>query len=225
MKGYGHMTAHAFSLNDHLELETEKNPNRSYFAILRGNQPQFSIGNLQADIQAEAEYWMTMLPGSDGKSFLQVFESVQHVFDALKHEGNALKDAEKALDAHKQAEWGEASKYYASALSDLHFAISDWNFVIHEVGDDSPFDPYYPSKAEREKNNTEEPPRASYADMCEISPLLFRIFHNIDRLFCVGQELVQRQMTCLTVYMREAESQHAASREERAAEYRGSQLD
>ncbi len=212
------MTVHALSFNGHLELEIGKHPERTYLATLLKSQPQFSIDNLQAEIQTEAEHWMTMFSSSDGKSFLQVFEIVEHIFDALKHEGNALKDVEKALAAHKQAEWGEASKYYGSALSDLHFAVSDWNFAIHEVADDCPFDPYYPSKAEREKHNIEEPPRASYEDMREISPLLFRIFRNVDRVFCLGQELVQRQMTCLTIYMQEAEAHHAASREGRTEE-------
>jgi len=54
--------------------------------------------------------------------------------------------------------------------------------------------------------------------MCEISPDLFRIFRNTDRVFCVGQELIQRQMTCLSNYMQEAEAQHATSREERIEE-------
>jgi hypothetical protein len=212
------MTVHALTFNGHLELEIGKHPERTYLATLLKSQPQFSIDNLQAEIQAEAEYWMTMFSGSDGKSFLEVFKSVEHVFDALKHEGDALKDVQRGLDAHKAGEWGEASKYYGSAIGDLHFAISDWNFATHEIADDSPFDPYYPSKAEREKHNIKEPPRASYEDMREISPMLFRIFRNVDRILCLGQELVQRQITCLTIYMQKAEAQHAASREERTEE-------
>ncbi|SRR5579884_147106 len=208
------MATHALTFNAHLELEIGKHPERTYLATLLNSQPQFSIDNLQADIQTEAEHWMEMFSGSDGKSFLEVFKSVEHVFDALKHEGDALKDVQRGLDAQKAGEWGEASKNYSSALSDLHFAISDWNFAIHHMADDSPFDPYYPSKAEREKHNIEEPPRASYEDMREISPLLFRIYRNIDRVLCVGQELAQRQFSCLTAYMQEAEAQHAASRTE-----------
>ena len=212
------MTTQALTFNAHLELEMGKHPERTYLAALLNSQPQFSIENLRAEIQAEAEYWMTLFSSSDGKSFLEVFKSVEHVFDALQHEGRALDDVEKGLGAHKIGEWGEASKHYASALSDLHFAVSDWHFAIHEVADDTPFDPYYPTKEERAKHNIEEPPRASYEDMCEVSPLLFRILRNVDRVLCLGQELAQRQITCLTVYMQGAEAHHAASREEHTAD-------
>lgn len=201
----------ALTMNEHLDLEIGKHPERTFFATLMNSQPQFSIDYLNSEVQTEAEHWMASFSGSDGKSFLEVFKSVEHVFDALKHEGSSLKDVEKAITAHKQGEWGEASKYYGNALSDLHFAVSDWEFAIHEIADDTPFDPYYPSRAEREKHNVEEPPRASYEDMREVAPMLFRIFRNLDRMFCVGQELIQRQITCLTIHMQELEAQQAAS--------------
>jgi hypothetical protein len=202
----------ALSLNEHLELEMAKHPDRSYFATLLASQPQFSPNNLQAEIQGETEYWMSMLNGADAPSFLQTFEGVRHAFDALKHEASALKDIEKAMVAHGKAEWAEAGICYGKAVSDLHFALIDWSFAIHEVADDTPFDPYYPTKAEREKRNVEDPPRASYQDMCAVSPYLFRIYRNMDRIFCIGQELVQRQITCLTTYMQLAEEQEAVPR-------------
>jgi hypothetical protein len=202
------MTAHDLSLNGHLELETEKNPQRSYFATLRGSRPQFSSDNLLAEVQAETEHWMTQLTSTEAASFLQALGGTQHVFDGLQHEARALKDITKALAAHGKGEWGEASRYYGNALSDLHFAM-------HGTANDTPFDPYYPTKEERARHNIEEPPRASYEEMREVSPDLFRIFRNLDRVFCIGQEIVQRQMTCLSNYMQEAKAQYEASREER----------
>ena len=120
-----------------------------------------------------------------------------------------MKDVAKGITAQSKGEWNEAANYYCNALSDLHFAHSDWSFAIHEIADDSPFDNYYPSKAIRQKEGIEEPPRSSFADMSTIAPNLFRIYRNIDRTLCIGQELVQRQITCLTNYMQEAEAQHA----------------
>lgn len=199
------MTIYNDKFNGHLELETLKNPGRSYFTILQNSHPQFSVDNLRAEIQVEAEYWMMMFAGKDGKSFLEVFEGVGHIFDALKHEGGALKDVERAMSAHERADWGEASNYYIRAISDLYNAVSAWGFAMHDIAGDTPFDPYYPQRAERQKHIIEEPPRASYHEMCEVSPLLLRILRNLDRLFCTGQELVQRQMTCLAIYMQKAE--------------------
>lgn len=199
------------NMNDHLKLEISTHPDRTYLATLLDSHPQFSVDNLQAEVQTEAEYWMTMFSSSDGKSFLQVFESVTHIFDALKDEGDALKIVERALLAHKQADWGEASKYYGNAIGDLSSAVTDWRFAIHQIADDTPFDPYYPSRAEWEKHNIEEPPRSSYEEMREVSPLLFRILHNLDRVCCVMQELVQRQMTCLTNYMQAFETQNTTN--------------
>jgi hypothetical protein len=208
-------TIQALSVNDHLELEIGKHPERTFFATLLESRPQFSVDWLLAEVQAETEYWVTLLANpKNGKTFLQNLEGIRHVFDALKHEDSALKDVAYGVTAHSKGDWAEASTYYCKAMSDLHFAHSDWNFAIHELADDTPFDPYYPTKAERVKHNIEDPPRSSDSDMCEVAPGLFRIHRNVDRTFCLGQELVQRQITCLTNYMQEAEAKHTAGSEE-----------
>jgi len=199
----------ALSVNDHLELELSKNLPRTFLSTLLDSRPQFSVDMLNVEVQAETEYWVTLLANpKDGKTFLQTLEGIRHVFDALKHEDSALKDVAMGVTAHSKGDWAEAANYYCRAMSDLHFAHSDWDFAIQELPDDTPFDPYYPMKAERKKHEIEDPPRSSYADMCEVAPSLFRIYRNIDRVFCLGQELVQRQITCLTNYMQEAQAKH-----------------
>ena len=203
------MTHHTHSLNDHLELEIGKHADRSYVTTLLASQPQFSASNLIAELQAETEHWRSLVSSSGIETFLQTFDGIQHIFNGLKHENSALKDVEKALTAHGKHEWAEAGVLYGKAISDLHFALSDWTFAIHSVADDSPFDPYYPTKAEREKHQFEDPPRASYEEMREVSSYLFRLYRNLDRVFCIGQEITQRQITCLTNYMLAAEKQEA----------------
>lgn len=205
-------TTHTRSLNEHLELEIGKHPERTYIATLLASRPQFSPDHLITEVQAETAYWMSLLTEADSDAFLQTFEGVRHAFEALKHEASALKDVERALAAHGKGEWAEAGVFYYKAISDLHFAISDWTFAIHEVADDTPFDPYYANKEERKKHNIEDPPRSSYEDMREVSPHLFRLYRNLERVFCIGQELMQRQITCLTSYMHLAEEQEAARR-------------
>lgn len=196
------------TLNDHLELEVNKHPDRSYLTTLTNSQPQFSASNLFAEAESEAEFWMACLT-ADGKTFLEAFRGNQHAFDALKHEHGALKDIERAIALHGKGAWAEASIRYGKAISDLHFALSDWNFAIHEYADDSPFDPYYPGKEERVKYDIEEPPRTSYEDMRQIAPFLFRIYRNLDRLFVIGQEITQRQIACLMAHTQVLEEQQA----------------
>jgi hypothetical protein len=205
----------ALSLNGHLELEMSKYPDRTFFATLLNSQPQFSADNLIAEIQAETEYWITRLANpKNGTTFLQALEGIRHVFDALKHEDKALKDVAKGIAAQGKGEWAEAATYYCKATSDIHFALSDWGFAIHELADDTPFDQYYPTKELRAEHNIEDPPRASYADMCEVAPDLYRLYRNFDRVFCIGQELTQRQFTCLTNYMQAAEKRQVQHHDE-----------
>ena len=204
--------------NEHLDLEIQKHPERLYETKLLASQPQFSAVNLRSEVQAEAEYWKEVLTTMDVASLLETFKGIEHVFDALKHESDALGDLGKALVAHGKKEWADASILYQRTLSDLHFALSDWSFAAHEVADDSPFDPYSSTKEEREKHDIGEPPRSSYADMRAISAHLFRLYQNVDRVLCVGQEITQRQITCLSKYMQAAEEQEATRLREDAAE-------
>src|SRR5262249_42894090 len=137
-------TTQAF--NDHLELEIGKHPDRTFFATLQTSRPQFSVDMLMAEVQTETEYWVTLLANpKNGKSFLENLEGIRHVFDALKHEDSALKDVAKGIASHSKGGWAEAAAYYCKAMSDLHFAHSDWSFAIQEVADDTPFDHYYPT--------------------------------------------------------------------------------
>ena len=199
----------ALRMNEHLDLDLVKHADRLYVQTLVASQPQFSSANLIAEVRAETEYWMQYLSSASPTMFLQSLTNVQHIFDALNHESNALKDVENAIVAHGKREWSEASVLYANAASDLHSAISDWQFAMHEVADDSPFDVYYPTQAQRKKRGIEDPPRASFEEMSEISTSLFRLYRNLDRVFCICQELTQRQISCLMQYMQAAEEQNA----------------
>jgi hypothetical protein len=209
----------ALSLNSHLELEMGKYPDRTFFATLLNSQPQFSADNLIATVQAETEYWMMYFTSiKNGKEFLQTFGGIHHVFDALKHETDALKDLEKALQLHSQGNWADAHKHYCSALMDLHFGFSEWRFAIGKIADETHFDPYHTTAEDRKRHaqqghTVEEPARASYADMQQVSPMLFRLYQNIDRTFCISQEITQRQITCLSNYMQEAEAQETNTHE------------
>lgn len=196
-------------VNEHLELELSKHEERSYLSTLLASRPQFLASNLSAELQAETERWMPLLSTASAETFLQTFEGIKYVFDALKHESRALTDIEKAIVAQGKHEWAEAGTFYGKAVSDLHFALSDWTFAIGQIADDSPFDPYYPTKAERAQHGVEDPPRSSYKEMCGTSASLFQIYRNLDRVFCIGQEIAQRQITCLTNYMQEAEGRDA----------------
>jgi hypothetical protein len=189
------------TLNHHLALEIAKHPEQTYFATLMESQPQFSASNLLADLHSETEYWMALLSDLDGKTFLETLQGARNAFDALKHEKEILKALEKALDAHGKGDWEEASKLYNRTLSEMWFAISDWNSAIQETADESPLDHYYPSQAERRKQDIEEPPRSSDEELRGIAPHLFHIYRNLDRLFCIGQEIAGRQRVCLTNYM------------------------
>jgi len=187
-------------------LEIDKHPEHTYFATLLESQPQFSASNLFAELHSETEYWMALLSDLDGKTFLRALEGARHTFDALKHENRILRHLEKALDAHGKGDWEEACKGYSRTLSEMWFAISDWGSALQETADEGPLDHYYPTQAERRAKNIEEPARSSDEDLQEIAPHLFHIYRNLDRLFCIGQELAGRQRVCLINYLQAREA-------------------
>src|SRR6266700_982470 len=197
------------SLNDHLALEIARHPEHTYFATLIESQPQFSASNLLEELLKETEYWKVLLSDVDSETFLKTLQGARHAFDALQHERKLLALVERALDAHGRGDWEEATKLYSKALHDSWYTISDWGSAIHETTDDTPLDPYYPSRTERRKQDIEEPPRSSYEEISQIAPYLLRIYHNFDRLYCIGQEIAQRQRVCLTNYMQALEERNS----------------
>jgi hypothetical protein len=187
---------------------------------MQKDSPQFSPTRLLENVQAEIVYWTRLLATSPaGAAFLLTLESVSEVVDALQKESEALTDLSKAVEAQESGWWADASNYYTRATSDLRFALSDWCSALCKIGDDTPFDHYYGTRAEREKHQQSEPPRRSLAEMQQVSLYLARAYQNLDRLFCLGVEVTQRQMLCLTRYLAEAEAQ-VSSPETRASAIR-----
>ena len=204
------MTTILQQVGTHLEQGVAQHPERTFITLVNSHS-QFSVDALRAELGSETEYWVKLLASlADGTSFLQALESIRHIFDALKHEDNAMKDVTEGVAAQSRGEWNEAANYYCNAMGDLNSAHFSWSSAIHEIADDTPFDSYLPPEVIRQREGIKEPSRSSYADMSAVAPNLFRIHSNIDRTFCIGQELVQRQITCLTNYMHEAEALQSA---------------
>jgi len=196
------------TIANHTDLEAGRHPDRMYFSKLLAAQPQFSADRLIEEVQKEILYWTGLLNAvPTGGAFTMTFENIEHCVAALRHENDALKDVLNAMRSYASGQWADASNYYTRAISDLHFTLSDWGFALSRIADDTPFDHYRGTTEERRKDKTPEPPRTSLADMQLVSPHLFRIYQNMDRVIAVGVELVQRQITCLTNYMSEAEAQ------------------
>jgi hypothetical protein len=202
------MTEQTGNTTDHQILQAGLHPERLYLATMQNALPQFSVDRLAEHVQAETVYWTGLLStASAGSDFLLTFEQIEHAMNALSSESNALKDLGKAVEAHARCEWADASNCYTQAVTDLHFALGQWCYALCKIGDDTPFDHYYGTRAEREKHQIPEPPRQSLAEMQAVSPVLFRAYQNLDRLLCLGVEVTQRQMLCLTRYLQEAEAQ------------------
>jgi hypothetical protein len=161
-----------------------------------------------ATTQAEVSYWTTLLTTAPaGNAFLSIFENIRHAIEALNQEVDTLRTMEKAVQAQTIGEWANASNYYARAVGSLHFALADWCFALNSIAARTPFNYRRATRAERAEHQIEEPPQASYEEMQQVSLYLFRIYQNMDRIFCLGLALTQRQMMCLTNYMHTAEAQ------------------
>jgi len=189
------MTSSIRTINEHLQVALAHYAERTFVAtLLSSPQMHFSPEALLQWIEEETEYWMAALSeAKDGKTFLQTFEGLQQVFDALKHEEEALEAVRKAVQLHGEGNWADASLFYLQAISNLHFGMFDWSRAAHAIADETPFDPYHTTQEEREKRKARgrevsEPSRASYADMQRVSPQLLRLYQNLDRVFCIGQE-------------------------------------
>lgn len=200
------MTDQTVITTDPLTLQAGLHPERLYLATMQNASPQFSVDRLLEHVQTELVYWTGLLASPTGSAFLLTFEKVEHAIEALKQESIALKDILKAVEAHGIGAWADASNYYTRSVSDLQFAASSWCSALARISDETPFDHFRGTRAEREKYKRPEPPRQSLPEMQAISPMLFRIYQNIDRVFCLGVEIAQRQMLCLARYMTEAET-------------------
>jgi hypothetical protein len=175
--------------------------------------PQELLEEANAALKAEMTYWSNLLLIATDN--IGMFKTIQHCLEGLEREAKAMKDVTSAIQAEQSGLCADASVYYARAQSDLQLALSSWHFAIADVADDSPFDIYMPTSAERKQYEEQKmsagklPTRTSYAAMQEISPMLHHVYLSMDRVYCLGLSLTQYQMRHLTTYLIEAKQQQA----------------
>ena len=199
---------------DPTALQTVAHLDRVFLTTLRDQQPPFTLESLTQTLQHETAFWTAQVTHLlTGPAGWQALEQVRDVFDAFKHERDALSQLAPALEAHRCGEWAEASHLYRRVLTDLHFALMDWEFALDTIGEDTPFDAAWGTKTEREQEQIAEPSRISYSELLAISPLLFRVYRNMDRVCCLSLELTQRLMLCLSQFMEEAEAREQTTME------------
>ncbi|MGH2478565.1 MAG: hypothetical protein ACRDHW_02770 [Ktedonobacteraceae bacterium] len=181
---------------------------------LTASSAQELLDQLQEAAKQEMAYWTGLL--SEAPDRVKMYKLIQHCMSALNHESSAAKEIANAIQAEASGLIAEASVYYHRAHSDLGFAFSDWHFAVPEVADDSPFDTYMPTTAERKQYEKDgyprqkQPTRISYTDLLEISPMLHHIYVSMDRVHCLGLSLTQFQMAHLSTCLIEAEHRSAA---------------
>ena len=173
-------------------------PEHLFLATPQHPQP-VTVESLSEILQQETVYWTTMLPTAPAG------KTVRHFTTALREERSALDETEQAVQAHARAEWAEACTHYTRAVVTLDAVLSEWRWMLARIASETPFTWYAMTRQEREEQQLPEPLPVSFAQMQEISPFLFRVYQNMDRLFCLGVELTQRLNLCLHMHMQEAE--------------------
>lgn len=193
---------------------TDDNTKTFLATALTSPTPQTLLECVTEAVNTEMAYWSNILATSNtltnNSSIVTTYNTIQHCLQALKHENSALKDMKHAIEAEHQALWSDASVNYARAQSDLQSALFDWTLALHEIAQDSAFDTYIATAAERaEHKQAQAPTRTSYTDLLEISPMLHHAYLSIDRLHSLGLSLVQYQMHHLNTHLLEAQQQQA----------------
>lgn len=192
---------------------TEKNTSFLGTA-LTATTAQELLDQLSEAVKQEMTYWTNLL--TEAPDRMNMYKWVKYCLSALDHESRAAKEIANAILAEATGLVAEASVYYARAHSDLRSALSDLHFAIPEIADDTPFNTYMATTADRKEYEEagypkpKQPTRVSYADLLEISPLLHRIYISIDRVHCLALSITQFQMAHLTTYLIEAEHSSAA---------------
>jgi hypothetical protein len=174
--------------------------------------PQALLEYVTEAVNTEMTYWSNILVKSNVliNGTNSTYEATEYCLQALDRENNALENMTRAIEAEHNALWSDASINYARAQFELNLALSDWTFALSEIAHDSAFDTYIATATERaEHKEAQAPTRTSYADLLEISPLLYHAYLSIDRLHSLGLSLVRYQMHHLNTHLLETQQQQA----------------
>jgi hypothetical protein len=190
-----------------LDLERHIHPDRSSLAHLLTDPTAMAPDTLINLVQAETRSWAALLAGAPNSTAIrQMLSGVRHALDALQYEERAYQSLAEAQAAQHASAWAPAAIAYTHALSHLTWANSCWSSALTDVAAETPFDPYYPDVAQQQREQLPPPQRSSLVEMQEISRHLLRVYQSLDRVHSVSLELAQRQITCLTAYLHEAEA-------------------
>ena len=145
----------------------------------------------RAAVQAERAYWRgTPAPTTPWLAYAKR----RSIFPALQQEMSAIEQITQAMLAQERAEWAQAGSSYACAVNLLSTAFSKWSWAIGMIASEIPF-----AGCSAEPEHRFALPPSLPLEMIEaISPYVLHIYESVDRVLNVWQDLLPRQVLCLT---------------------------
>jgi hypothetical protein len=150
--------------------------------------PSFDRDACLVAIKTEMAYWR--------EANELAYEKRHLILRALQHERSAVEQIRQAVQAEARAEWAQAASCYACAVNALCAALAKWSCAIEVIADKTPFDGF--AVQGEPQYRFAPPPSLSLEAVEQISPYLLRIYASVGRVLDMWQDLLPRQVHCLT---------------------------